>query len=467
MEGSEVVIAYDADAEKKNPRVRAARSQLAAALLERGATVGFIEWPIQEGKGIDDRLAKVGADKVLADIEVVEFGGWQTRLLRKDSGTLISCYDNVALFLENSPEWAGVLDYNEFTGGDFALRRAPAPITAAAGGELEDHFDTEAVRWLERRGLMVKPDLVRRVVDTIARCNSYHPVRDYLESFPAWDGKPRIGSWLIDSCGVESSECKSEPLCSGHRRKVSDLCCCTDNGPGLQSRPHPSARRRARHRQINCRSHSRWRMVHRSTRRNGGPRMLPSLGRSESAREKAFISQQTERFRLPYGHRLVQVPQQCVFVGTTNADTWLKDETGGRRFWPVRCRRINLEALKRDRDQLWAEALACYRGSAPWWIEDAGVIQKAIEEQRGRYFDDVWQDKVIQHAEGESALPAGKPRGSVSIAEILQRLGVETAKQDQAAANRVARCLKVADWKRAYVGPRGEREWRYRKVFQS
>jgi len=64
-----------------------------------------------------------------------------------------------------------------------------------------------------------------------------------------------------------------------------------------------------------------------------------------------------------------------------------------------------------------------------------------------------------------SAFPEG--RGSVSIPEILARLGVDTAKQEQAAANRVARCLKVTGWKRVNTGPRGAREWRYRKVFQS
>jgi hypothetical protein len=102
-----------------------------------------------------------------------------------------------------------------------------------------------------------------------------------------------------------------------------------------------------------------------------------------------------------------------------------------------------------------------------WWLEDAEVIQSAIEEQGGRYAEDVWQEKVIQYAEEESALPAGNPRGSVSVSGVLLRLGLETARQDQAAANRVARCLKVAGWNRVNAGPRGAREWRYRKVFQS
>ena len=478
-----VIIAFDADSQK-NPKVRAARSQLTAALIERGATVGFLEWPIEEGKGIDDRLASVGPERVLADIAAVEFGDWRIRLLRNDrTGKLIACYDNTALFLENSPEWAGVLGYNEFTGGNFVLRQPPPPLTAAAGSELEDHFDTEAVRWLERRGLMVKPDLVRRVVDTIAHRNSYHPVREYLESLPAWDGRPRIASWLIDYCGVESSDANPNQyaMAVGEKFLISAVArimepgCKADHILVLEGEQGIGKSTAARtlagewftdqlgemgSKDAAMQVRGVW-IVELSE--------LGTLGRSETAREKAFISQQKERFRLPYGHRLVHVPRQCVFIGTTNADMWLKDETGGRRFWPAQCRRIDVDRLRLDRDQLWAESLARYRAGVKWWLEDAEVIEGAMEEQRARYIADVWQEKVATYAKEEadratSQFPNG--RGSVSISEILQRLGLETPKQDQAAANRVVRCLKVAGWKRANVGPRGAREWRYRAVFQ-
>ncbi len=79
--------------------------------------------------------------------------------------------------------------------------------------------------------------------------------------------------------------------------------------------------------------------------------------RSEPARVKAFLTTQTEQLRLPYGRRIVTFGRQCVFIGTTNDDQWLKDETGGRRFWPVRCRTIDVDGLRRDRDDLWAEAV--------------------------------------------------------------------------------------------------------------
>jgi hypothetical protein len=74
--GRPVVIAYDADADTKE-LVRIARSALAAHLRGHGALVGFLEWDIERGKGIDDHLAAVGPDMVLNEIAHVDFAGFQ------------------------------------------------------------------------------------------------------------------------------------------------------------------------------------------------------------------------------------------------------------------------------------------------------------------------------------------------------------------------------------------------------
>jgi hypothetical protein len=485
-----VIIAFDADAEQ-NRHVRSARWGLRAVLIERGASVGFLEWPIDVGKGIDDWLANAGPDAVMAAIDAVEFGDWQCRFIRNERGKLIGCYENVALSLEHSPEWTGVLGYNEFTAGYCILSTPPSPITAEVGTEIEDHFDTEVVRLLERRGLMVKPDLVRRVVDVIARRNAFHPVRDYLRSLSEWDGVPRIATWLIDYCGVESSDVVPNVfamaiggkfLVAAIARVMQPGCKCDavlvlegKQGIGKSTVPRILAGDEWFSDQLadmgskdaSLQLRGLW-IVELSE--------LDVLNRAEMARAKAFLTQQTERFRVPYGRRIIQVPRQCVFVGTTNSDSWLKDETGGRRFWPVRCRRIDLDGLRRDRDQLWAEALHQYRMGASWWLDDSHVINEAVEEQRKRYQADVWQETIAEWLQnpiarrdthGDIVAPLRSDLDSVTIDDILHHcIGKPLDMWTQGDKNRIAAVLTALGWERFRSGPRGAREWRYRRVSQ-
>jgi predicted P-loop ATPase len=84
---------------------------------------------------------------------------------------------------------------------------------------------------------------------------------------------------------------------------------------------------------------------------------LASFRKTEVEIVKAYITRTVDKVRPPYGQRWLESPRRCVFFGTTNFETYLKDESGNRRFKPVKVGQLNFEALIADREQLFAEAL--------------------------------------------------------------------------------------------------------------
>ena len=89
---------------------------------------------------------------------------------------------------------------------------------------------------------------------------------------------------------------------------------------------------------------------------------IAQFKRSEVETVKSFLSCQIDRFRPPYGRSDISVPRQCVCVGTTNATTYFSRSPGNRRFWPVKITAIQLDEVREDAGDLWAEAVAALRG---------------------------------------------------------------------------------------------------------
>jgi predicted P-loop ATPase len=137
---------------------------------------------------------------------------------------------------------------------------------------------------------------------------------------------------------------------------------------------------------------------------------LNSLLKSRHADVKAFLSRTTDRFRPPYGHHFGEFPRQCVFSGTVNHPEFNEDDTGGRRFWPVLCGKIQVKLLEQDRDQLWAEAVVRYHRKEPWWLDTDELNQLAAEEQDKCRQSDPWEPTVSSWLTG---------REEVTIEEIL------------------------------------------------
>jgi predicted P-loop ATPase len=105
-----------------------------------------------------------------------------------------------------------------------------------------------------------------------------------------------------------------------------------------------------------------------------------TMKKTDVDKVKAFISRKVDRFRPPYGKNVIEAPRSSILVATTNLDDWSRDETGGRRFWPIQCKNeIDLDRIVSLRDQIWAEAVAHYRAGEPWWLTE-DLAELAREE---------------------------------------------------------------------------------------
>lgn len=171
---------------------------------------------------------------------------------------------------------------------------------------------------------------------------------------------------------------------------------------------------------------------------------LHSFAQAEITATKRAISTQTDRYRSPYDRRAADHPRRCVFAGTTNRDDWHRDETGGRRFWPIACREIRIDQIRRDREQFFAEALHEFRTDRTWWV----VPESAKAEIAARRQPDPWDTPVANWI---------MRRDFVKTFDILvEALKIEVGKQGVADQRRVGSILRWLGWTSGLIRREGQ-----------
>jgi predicted P-loop ATPase len=197
---------------------------------------------------------------------------------------------------------------------------------------------------------------------------------------------------------------------------------------------------------------------------------LTGLRKAEVERVKAFASRQSDRARPAYGRVREDRPRRCTQWATTNDDAYLAGQTGNRRFWPLAVGQTNIDALRRDRDQLWGEAAALEAEGASI-VLDPQLWSAATEEQEKRRIRDTWED-VIENIPPAVEVREGYPPKEVQIiyqsdgkemvrsADVLEHvLSVQTGHQNTEHGRRLARVMKRWGWQagRFYILGKQER----------
>lgn len=312
----------------------------------------------------------------------------------------------------------------------------------------------------------------RDAAETLCYDHMFDPVLDYLDGLQ-WDGQPRLDCWLSTYLGVASSE---------YVRAISRLSLV-------------AAVRRARHPgtkfdQIIVLEGKQGAGKSEAIRILAGPENfsdqkilgvderkqqeltegvwlyeiaeLTGLRRADLDQVKAFVSRTADRARPAYGRYMVQQERRTLFFGSINpGHAYLQDDTGNRRFWPVAVGRIDLAGLRRDRDQIWAEA-SLAEGQGASHVMDEALWHAASEEQDKRTEVDEWTAPINDYL-------ALKGLAEVSVMQVLadnQFLQLAAKDIGQYQQARAARVLRGLGFERYRENPdaRGKRPWRYRRV---
>lgn len=363
---------------------------------------------------------------------------------------------NICTILAGDPEFVDALRLNQH-----------ANVVECNGEPLSDTDVTELrLRMAALYNLEASAPTVQELAVYQAGHNAYHPVRDYLDGLK-WDKKPRIDSMLVDYARCADSDVNRT---ISRRFMISAVARVMQPGAKCDTvliLAGPQGYGKSTF--FRTLAGEDWFRDDTLDLRNKDAVMqlrgawlyelaeLASTRVRDAETVKAFISRPSDHFRPPYGRNVIEQPRQCVFVGTTNEPSFLNDPTGARRFWPAEVLgHIRTVELARDRDQLWAEAVAAYRARERWWL-DLNEDRALAEAQEQYQHEDPWLPKVVRWLDQPDT-----PSEAFTIEAILNgALKKDDDRQSRADEMRLGGILTALGYIKRRTRDDGVRAWRW------
>lgn len=368
--------------------------------------------------------------------------------IEQKTGKIVKDAGNVSLLLANDPMWKACIAYDEFR-STVVWIRSPDPIPGMESPELGPLRETDVTYVQQKLRLLHNVSFPDRVVIAgiakAAQRYSFHPVRAFLDGL-YWDRIPRVDRWLATYLGAEDTPytrlvsrwsliacvariykpgCQSDyiPILEGDQGAGKSSALKILGDPWFSDSAIDIGSKDA---YLTMRG--KW-IIEIAE--------LESLDRASIGRAKAFFTSRTDTYREPYGRMVGDWPRHCNFFGSVNPDEYLQDETGGRRFHPVKCGAIDLTGLSRDRDELWAEAVQMYNDEQKWWPVGKRENGLCKVEQDKRYMADEWENVIKRWLNDNPAAD------ELTLTDIMTRCFHFSAREwNRSHEMRVSKCLK-------------------------
>lgn len=430
--------------------------------------------------------------------EVVNaFVGWRDKVLaeREEHETKLVTYEAAGLALGDEgkvlPTPANIAKIARMPGKGLAgcLRinvrgqllecRALPWAPSARWREWNDTDDMQLAEWLQDQWeIYVGPERLRSPIATAAALNEVDPFVEWLRSLPMWDGVSRSNAWLTRVFGGEHSvytRAVSRKFLLSIVARAENPGCKVDTKLVLCG-PQGYLKSSALETLVGAEFFSNAASDPAESTKDRLARLhrcvliedqeMATYTRADVNADKAFLSTRIDMFRPPYGRSTGSYPRRFVLAGTSNeAEGFLRDVTGGRRYWPFKCEhRADLEWLRTNRDQLWAEVMHVWSDESlrVWWLagEEEAAAEFVQEDHRQSvpYEDSLRERLADPDVIASCGYVLARVHNSVRDGQIqalttgaaLALLGIDRERQEQEKA-KVGRAMRALGFK-----PRGQ-----------